>query len=91
VLAGTVGGGGHVEFTVIGDAVNTAARVEEVTKLTGDDVLITEATRALLVPAVPRLRGAPDGRAERQVRARALYAPPSMSGPPAAPRARGSA
>jgi class 3 adenylate cyclase len=50
VVAGTVGGGGHVEFTVIGDAVNTAARVEEATRLTGDDVLITEATRCLLAP-----------------------------------------
>jgi adenylate cyclase len=48
VVAGTVGGGGHVEFTVIGDPVNTAARVEEVTRATGDAVLITEATRCLL-------------------------------------------
>jgi class 3 adenylate cyclase len=48
VVAGTVGGGGHVEFTVIGDVVNTAARVEEATSVTGDDVLITEATRRLL-------------------------------------------
>jgi class 3 adenylate cyclase len=48
VLAGTLSGGKHVEFTVIGDVVNTAARVEELTRVTGDDVLITEATRRLL-------------------------------------------
>jgi class 3 adenylate cyclase len=44
VVAGTVGGGGRLEFTVIGDPVNTAARVEETTRHTGDDVLVTEAT-----------------------------------------------
>ena len=48
VVAGTVGGGGRVEFTVIGDTVNTAARVEAATRETGDDVLITEYTRELL-------------------------------------------
>lgn len=48
VIAGTIGGGGHVEFTVIGDPVNTAARVEQVTRQTGDAVLVTEATRLLL-------------------------------------------
>jgi class 3 adenylate cyclase len=48
VIAGTIGGGGHVEFTVIGDPVNTADRVEQVTRQTGDVVLVTEATRALL-------------------------------------------
>lgn len=48
VIAGTVGGGGRVEFTVIGDAVNTAARVEAATRDTGDEVLITDATRQLL-------------------------------------------
>jgi class 3 adenylate cyclase len=48
VVAGTVGGGGRVEFTVIGDAVNTAARVEAATRDTGDQVLITEDTRRRL-------------------------------------------
>jgi adenylate cyclase len=48
VVAGTVGGGGRVEFTVIGDAVNTAARVEAATRETGDQVLITEDTRRRL-------------------------------------------
>jgi adenylate cyclase len=48
VVAGTVGGGGRVEFTVIGDAVNTAARVEAATRETGDDVLVTDATRSEL-------------------------------------------
>jgi adenylate cyclase len=33
---------------VIGDAVKTAARVESATRQTGDDVLITEATRRSL-------------------------------------------
>jgi adenylate cyclase len=48
VTAGSIGGGGRLEFTVIGDPVNVAARVEKVTKETGDVVLLTEATRCLL-------------------------------------------
>jgi adenylate cyclase len=48
VVVGTIGGGGRRDFTVIGDPVNTAARVEAATRVTGDDVLITETTRHAL-------------------------------------------
>ena len=48
VMVGTVGGGGRLEFTVIGDPVNVAARVEEATREMGDTVLVTESTRALV-------------------------------------------
>jgi adenylate cyclase len=48
VVVGSVGGGGRLEFAVIGDAVNISARAERTTRDTGDVVLVTEATRALL-------------------------------------------
>jgi class 3 adenylate cyclase len=44
VIAGTIGGGGKLEFTLIGDAVNVAARVEQLTKTTGDAILLTRQT-----------------------------------------------
>jgi adenylate cyclase len=49
VVAGSIGGGGRLNFSVIGDAVNVAARVEGATRQTGDDVLITGATRDLML------------------------------------------
>jgi adenylate cyclase len=48
VIAGNVGGAGRLEFSVIGDPVNVAARVQEATRETGDTVLLTDHTRALL-------------------------------------------
>ncbi len=41
VIAGTIGGAGKLEFTLIGDTVNVAARVEQYTKTTGDAILLT--------------------------------------------------
>src|SRR5271156_4497979 len=55
VIAGTIGGGGKLEFTLIGDTVNVAARVEQLTKTTGDAVLITEQCVAALAYRPPAL------------------------------------
>lgn len=48
VVAGSIGGAGRLNFSVIGDAVNVAARVEAATRDTGDDLLVTQATRDAL-------------------------------------------
>jgi adenylate cyclase len=53
VVAGSIGGAGRLNFSVIGDAVNVAARVEAATRETGDDVLITQATASMLQREVP--------------------------------------
>jgi len=82
VVAGTVGGGGRVEFTVIGDTVNTAARVEAATRETGDDVLITDATREHLTGGwgefAPRPSMPLKGKTERV----GLWAPQRAAGSP---------
>jgi adenylate cyclase len=49
VIAGTIGGGGKLEFTLIGDAVNVAARVEQLTKTTLDAILLTQQSVDALV------------------------------------------
>ncbi|MFL5819438.1 MAG: adenylate/guanylate cyclase domain-containing protein [Solirubrobacteraceae bacterium] len=48
VVAGSIGGAGRLNFSVIGDAVNVAARVEKATRETGDRLLITANTRGAL-------------------------------------------
>ena len=50
VIAGTIGGGSKLEFTLIGDTVNVAARVEQLTKTTGDTILLTNHTVGALDP-----------------------------------------
>jgi adenylate cyclase len=72
VIAGTVGGGGRHEFTVIGDTVNVAARVEQLTKETGDAILITEATRNEL--SSPRPRSTKRGRFDLKGKSSAVTA-----------------
>ena len=52
VVAGSIGGGGRLNFSVIGDAVNVAARVEAATREVGEDVLITARTAERLTSAI---------------------------------------
>jgi adenylate cyclase len=55
VIAGTIGGGGKLEFTLIGDTVNVAARIEQLTKTTGDRILLTRPTVDALATRPSRL------------------------------------
>jgi class 3 adenylate cyclase len=55
VIAGTIGGGSKLEFTLIGDTVNVAARVEQLTKATGDAILLTHQTVDALASRPPEL------------------------------------
>ncbi len=74
VVAGAIGGAGRLSFSVIGDAVNLCSRVEAVTRDTGDSVLITGDTRALLSETIEV-----ESRGEREIRGYdrkvTLYAP----------------
>jgi adenylate cyclase len=75
VVAGTIGGGGRRDFTVIGDPVNTAARVQAATRLTGDDVLVTEATLRALGPGRDGFEERPAAPLKGKAEMVRLYAP----------------
>lgn len=75
VVAGNVGGGGRLDFTVIGDPVNTAARIESATRTTPDRVLLSAETKERLLgtelPIVERPAVQLKGKSSRVT----LYAP----------------
>jgi adenylate cyclase len=82
VVAGNVGGAGRLEFSVIGDAVNVAARVEAATRITGDAILVSEYTRRLLSPATAAsLEERPTVPLKGKTRAVALFAPAGTPAP----------
>ncbi len=60
VVAGNVGGAGRFEFSVIGDPVNVAARVESATRQTGDTILISGRTLDVLDDDSVRVEERPD-------------------------------
>jgi len=75
VVAGTIGGGGRRDFTVIGDPVNTAARVEAATRRTGDDILITETTLRALGAGADAFDERPSAPLKGKAATVRLYAP----------------
>jgi adenylate cyclase len=75
VVAGNIGGGGRLEFSVIGDAVNVAARVEAATRQTGDTVLIAENVKRLLSGDGIPLKERPGVTLKGKSEAIMLYAP----------------
>jgi len=60
VIAGNVGGGGRFEFSVIGDTVNVAARIEAATRETGDQILVSEHTAEAVQRSDVQLEERPD-------------------------------
>ena len=75
VVAGTIGGGGRLDFTVIGDPVNTASRVEAMTRVSGDEILVTEATRCLLTRQSCEFEERPSAALRGKTERVQLYAP----------------
>jgi class 3 adenylate cyclase len=53
VLAGNVGSAKRLSYALVGDSVNLASRIQDLTKEAGTDILVSATTRARLDDSVP--------------------------------------
>jgi adenylate cyclase len=74
VVAGNVGGAGRYDFSVIGDVINVAARVEAATRETGDTILVSENTMRALRTTDASLDERPNVQLKGKREAVAVYA-----------------
>ena len=63
LVLGSVGGGNYKDFSVIGDTVNVASRIESLTKVEGTDILVSQDFRNRLVLELGR-EGEPEAALE---------------------------
>ena len=82
VVAGNVGGAGRYDFSVIGDVINVAARVQAATRDTGDTILISEHTMRAVGTIDAALEERPNVQLKGKREAVAVYAAPAAHATP---------